>query len=1108
MKFALLLLALFAFPAFAQTTPRPVRPAVASSVAPVAPRLEGDVSYVQNGVSTKVRFQWQAPDSVRIENERQTLVAQGDVTFVFNAATRRLEKLPFNIAREPWRSGDLGFGGPANVAIFGLNRESFERFYRMVPGETGALTFAARPEAARRVRDTILSGGEGNALYYLASTISVFDFPQTFKLEYKDGALTSREETRDSMVLRANVESDATSKLPVSAKAGDGEFRYELKPVAEPFAPETWTLPGGAKDAIAEDTQLKPLAQTTGNDAAAVLARGRIMALHLEDFKKAQELFEEASALSPRATAPHFLAYAAAFARGNLARAGRSLDALAALPGADAWEIQTRRAALARARRDWPATIAALEAAKKADPTDFASDNERAEILAARGDVAGGRALWQSVLANSAAGVEDQIVAAQSLVSTAVSTEENDAIRASLGANAADANAAGTSAASDFARALLDLRVGRAPEYGRIPASFKSALALAAARANRMDDAQTLASQSGVARTVAIIGALRGDASALKTFREALATLPGESARSDARAILFDAWRKAFRESELKQALDNRALSGAAGDDDLRTALAWQEGNGSLESVGATIRAGVARFPRSAWWHSRLADQLLSERRAIPRAQEAARVAAWREASEEIARAVELEPGQAFYAMHRAFILTQMATEKAFIKVPATTLLQRKNATQALDDLETAFPDDPDAMLSVALGRSALALKPSEDGIAAIQSALQAGTPDGDRHATVFFARQAMAIAWRTLFENPAAAAEQYEILLDAVASPGEEAGVAFNYLSMLQSATAPTEEEGAEAARNFEPQAALLERLARETWPLEAQNSLMSGAISLVLRDRSGAVPLAALLAGGNDARKLTGAQLQFEIERIFAAAASAADAPVAAGRDLETARAASKSATETLKQIGAGADKILAARALVLLAERAVNAGEWDEAARTLRLAIAIEPTEASLRVALANALMGAKKTDEAIATRDALVRELPSEAETLRLAASLSLRLNQAERAAELATQAQREAQLSPNYNAADVETATFVLARALWGGGKTAEAEANYRKLAGEQWNRADRAAALLDWSDALRAAKRDEEADRLKTQLEALQASEQELADADDLLSSL
>jgi hypothetical protein len=375
------------------------------------------------------------------------------------------------------------------------------------------------------------------------------------------------------------------------------------------------------------------------------------------------------------------------------------------------------------------------------------------------------------------------------------------------------------------------------------------------------------------------------------------------------------------------------------------------------------------------------------------------------------------------------------------------------------------------------------------------------------------------------------AAAHHYDVLLDAARTPTEATGIAFNYLLMLQGidAEARGAAEGGEAANGndangtaadnagnaapappaegtFEAQALLLERLAREPWPLEQHNAQMSQMITLVLRDRAGALSLASLLSRGNAARQLVGARLQFEAERLFAAAAAEPDAPAIADRNLREVQNQAQAAVDSLQEIARGEDKILAARALVLLAEREANFKNPVEAARLLRAAITFEPQESALRVALVDALQMTGKTDEAIAARDALTREVPQTPENLRRAATLSLRLNQPSRAVDFAQNAQRAAQLDSAASPADAETASFVLARALWADGKSDRAEELYKKLILPQWPRADRAAALMDWAASLRATGRD--ATAIEGALTALGATESELRDAQELLDTL
>jgi hypothetical protein len=1094
-KFAFLLLALCTALLSPAAKAQSANSASLPSIAPVAPRIEGTIA--SGGITARLEFE--APDKARIETPALIIVAQNSSTLIYENATRRVRRLPWNVVREPWRGSDLLSGGPANAAIFGMTREAIDKWYRPATVEAATLVLQAKPEAARRVRDIIGTNAARAGTYYAVSTASVFDVPQQFGLYFKDGVLAERSEGSGPHVLVAKITSDVATKLPTAATANGTTYVYNLKTREAAFPTETFEIPN--RGGLVEDARLPALAELTGNDAATILARGRVTASHLEDYNRALQLFAEAAALAPTATAPHFLAYETALAKRDLARATLALNKLSTILGENS-EVFVRRANVATLRRDWPAALTALESTERTATDEIAKNQARllrAGILRSRGELPAARTLLLDMLkSNGTVAVE----AASTLAQTVISPEDIEGMRAALP----------VSDAGKLAGALLDLQAGRVPQLTPDAFSlenrpyFQNALALAAARAGRLDYAATLATDD---RLQILLGALRGDATSLKTFRESLARTPGESVRGAARSSLINAWAKSFRLEELKSALDNRALAAAATSDDWRSALFYQESRGTLEEIGSTVRAGAARFPDSAWWHSRLADQLLQEREATPSGQTKERARLRTEALEEIEQAQTLDPAQIYYPMQYLLALVEGATKSNIIVDVAAKLQFAKKAETALASLETTYPDNSDAALLAAFSRIALT-RASSDALQAVEAALAVGTPDeGDRHTPTFFARQALAMHWRRLGDFKEAT-RQYELLLDASRTSSELSGIVFNYLPMLIEMGTPRSGDATAPAgpRNYERQAALLERLAREPWPLEQHNAVMAQAITVVLADRSGALPLGALLMRGNAPRQLAGARLQFEAEQLLNTAAAAPDAPPSAERALHEVQAQAQSAVAALNDIAVGEDKILAARALILLAEREANFKSSVEAARLLRLAIALEPNESGLRVALADALLSAKKTEEAIAVRDALLREVAATPEMLKRAAALSLRLRQPERAAELAQSAQLAAQLNVSSTPADVETASFVLARALWADGKTDRAAELYRKLALPQWPRADRAAALIDWIMSLRATGGDAEAAGVQRQLEALGATQNEIQDAERLLQSL
>jgi hypothetical protein len=281
-----------------------------------------------------------------------------------------------------------------------------------------------------------------------------------------------------------------------------------------------------------------------------------------------------------------------------------------------------------------------------------------------------------------------------------------------------------------------------------------------------------------------------------------------------------------------------------------------------------------------------------------------------------------------------------------------------------------------------------------------------------------------------------------------------------------------------------------------------------MNSIIPVILRDRIVALPLANHLAKGNSARKVASAHLQFEIDRQLTRLSAEPDAPISIDRVLREVQDSAESAANTLAEIARDNNKVIASRALVLLAERAGSSTAHDEAVLHLRGAIALEPSESGLRVAQADNIQAAGRRDEAVAVRDAILRDLPRSVETLQQTAGLSMRLAQHEVATRLATQAQNTAQVSREFSPAQLEIATFVLARALYAAGQTASAEDLYKNMATPQWDTADRVAALLDWQRLLTGAGKTAEAARLQIQLEDLKATDEEIQQARTLIQTI
>ncbi|HEX8834114.1 MAG TPA: hypothetical protein VF719_07930, partial [Abditibacteriaceae bacterium] len=708
-------------------------------IPPVAERFEGTVGSMPGDnpgapeITAEVRYQ--APDSLRIDitpnavalTTGQTILASGTETRIFDAATRRVQRFPYNIAREPWRSQSLEFGGPANVALFGLARAALENSYALQ--RTPALvTLDAKPESAVRIRDFARSGGGGKqGLFYAAFKRYVYETPFRLTLDLQGNSLVSRTEfdQKTAVLSRSEITLDAGKKWPVSAVTRDAKnnvlarFRYALKARETPFEDTTFALPEMAKNEIVEDAVLSPIATYSGKENGG--AKFNLGIAHLrqsEDIEAGFQALTAAAQLAPNATAPAIAIFDASIATRQIHRAGPALERLAQLLTPESLVVATRRATLAGVQRDWPAAIAALEIAERAAPQNLSLKLWRAGILRSRGEITAARTLLGEILASELYQPLTQIAAAEALAATVSPLNQTEATE--LLATVPD-----KTQWQQLARTHLQLWTGSEAKYTGIsePAALAS-VAIALERELR-DDAAVALWQGIATRTTGDASALaqshllalaarRGDApSALKAYREILAHLPDEASRRREQDLLLDTWRKSFRQSDLRVLLDSRAITASATEDDMWALLAFQETHGTPEEIGSTIRAAAARFSGRALWHSRLAELLLAEREAVSRTQEPARARLYNEALAAIAKARELEPAQPYYPMQAALIRVQRATETTMIVDADVRVNNRRLANEALDELERNYPNDSDVAVAVALGRNALAPRPT-----------------------------------------------------------------------------------------------------------------------------------------------------------------------------------------------------------------------------------------------------------------------------------------------------------------------------------------------------------------------------------------------------------
>lgn len=1103
--FAVLGTAVFLAPYAVQAQTPLLKPALQVNTA-------GTFSATSNGIELKADFKFQAPHSLRIDLQpngpalvnAQTVIASGDQTLLYDLQTRRIQRLGYNIVKQPWRSGVLGWAGAANIALFGLDTARLSPYYTAKTATEG-LTLTAKPAAGRLVRDFVRSGSDRQALFYAVYKRRIWDFPQQLQLTLHKGKLVSQTEYgQDGGTVGVVAVEYNAANLPTKVTTRDGqnrvtnETRFDLKNQEGDFAADTFSLSAVEKEQVIEEDQLQPLSEYRGKTGAnSRFNQGIALAKHTEDFAAAFSLWNGVANALPQATAPHFATYQAAVTSRNLGLAQTALGRLSELLGADSLQVLSRRANLAMLRRDSVASSEYLEAAQKVAPQDLGITLLRANLLRGQGKPAEAKNLLLQILASDLPQQSTQGAAAEALASYAWGATDFQEILAGLPSD---------TQWQKLARLHLALWQGEKPEIiGLTDPLAKASIAVALEREGHDDVAVKLwgeiNSASQAASIVAqqhleMLAARRGDTGqSLKNFRSLLVNADDEATRQRETDILRETWRKNYRQPELRAALESRAISAGVAEMDLKAWLTYLEAAGTTDEIGAAVRSALGRFDNGAFWHSRLAEQLLVERGALPYEQERARANLFKEAQQEAQRAIELAPDQPYYAMQLALVALQRNAEKSSV-INASEEVAKKEATaDALNKLEQTWPNDPDAMLLVALGRKDLA-HGSAESLEAIRQALQSGTPGretitGEQHTTAFFTRQALALGYRKL-KRWDEAAREYQALLLSSQTATEELGLGINYIAMQG------EKAGKGNMPDLESITPFLERAVSQPWSYGDSQMMLQNYMPLILPNRQLSAQLASLLVKGNAARRVAGAQLLYEIEKLAIQDADAPNAPPATERFLRQTQTLAASATESLKEIGSGADKLVASRALALLAERSLAKSNPGEAAGYLTSAIAIEPRELALRTGLIRALSLSGQRAEALAARDDLLRVVPRDGETLRQAALASLQLDQDKDALRLANQAQNAMQTSRDASPAQLQSTAFVLARALFANDKKDDAVKVYKQLSGPQWSTADQAAALIDMEAQLRATGQDPEADAARNQLDALKVSKRDL----------
>ena len=588
--------------------------------------------------------------------------------------------------------------------------------------------------------------------------------------------------------------------------------------------------------------------------------------------------------------------------------------------------------------------------------------------------------------------------------------------------------------------------------------------------------------------------ALRGEvAPSLVQYRELATATSSLKIQGEYQDALLNVWRKAFRQAQLKAVLEQRSLSTNANEDDARLWLKYQENFGSNEEIAAAVSGGVARFSRSAWWRSRQGEQISGPLADYPAPAIQEKIE--RDALKVIDLAIAFDPGQPYYAVQRALILTQRASPPTFVIDKARTVPLRKPAEEALSTLLKQWPGDPDVQIAVASQRLALEADGAHgDSIALLQSALQEGVPDWgeDRHFISFSSRQVLLSALRR-DRKWAALTPEYITLFRSSRSADEELGVALNFLRLKMN------------RREVDEIAAALVTFAREPWSFEDSQQLMQPLVNaLVLKTATKGQPSLAdsivrvLQADNNPYSQLVAAYFLSSGARVARRIAAAREAPLNADLEAEDAVAGLKTALDNLTTLIDNPDRILAARAAALLGEEAMNENAPDSALPFLTRAVELEPRDVNLRVALATALLAQDKGSEAIAARDAALRALPASFEVLHRLAKLSGQIaiaSERENSFRLANSAMNIGQSAPDISSGQWQFSALTAARASLDAGKTGNANNIYNGLASPQWGQLDRAVALIDWETNLRNAEQDDQADAIAIQLESLELSE-------------
>ena len=1090
-------------------------------------RLEGTVALEANGVTSRAQVQFQAPNQWRADitgtpnpntpNAKTVIVAIGDETRSLDATSQRVRRLPYNITRQVWRGAGLEFGGAANVVLFGTNEKDLATTYQRTQSPTNTQTFQARKDIGRfLVRDWVRTGGIGDDMFYVAHKRPVFDRPAQITLLFDATTkhlVTRRDQDEQGRILNETTFTYDATSLPRTAVVRDANkavmatFTYDLKVRAEAFPDGTFALPQ-AEGQVIEDEELRAIGEYTSQDASSHFNRGVALATHSEELPAAFKAWEEALNRAPRAVAPALATFDAALVARDLARASLMLNILSKFQY-DPFDLAMRRASLATARREWGEAEKALEAAQALQPSNLSVKLTRATLRRVRGDFDKAQEWLLEIVASSE--VNSATINAAQALATIIAEDQRAPFAAALPQ---------ATIAQKLTRALLELQT--TPENKTLalpdwPVPALVALALEQETAGQEEAALAIwtklrdsgpheVSINARLRLMAIQARRGLVKESLAEFQTLWGWTSGEQERLELEDAFLNAWNKGGTLDALKVVLQQRARSSGATSDDWRLWLAYQQSYGDAAAI--ELQSALRRYPNSAWWNSQLAESKIQEMEAVPFGNQRRDLQQLRlnEALRAAEAAVAADSAQPYYQIQRSLIHTQnyVLTQKGAI-VASKASAARNIASEALDKLLATFPDDPDVEIAVALQRMMLS-KTAEaqvEPVRLLQKALRGGLPGRDganRHATVFPARQMIANALRQAGNTDEAIA-QFETALLSARNSGEANGIAVNLMNLL-------------LRRKPAALPGFLVRLAHEPWPFTEAQQLMDSLLNILSRDPALSVTLVqALQADPDPYAKIVRVQFLEKITDRARARAAADTSAQSVQLDAEATSAARQwnAAFDELTPLIQSPDAILAARAAALLGERAANATKFEDAVTHFESAVAREPQDLNLRLALAKASLGARQNGAALQALQTLLRALPVNYDTLKQAALLDLQLGRNAQAARLLMTARNQALNTLGGTAYQANAASFLAARALVAAGDTTQALELYNALAGPGRANLERAAALRDAEMRLRQSGKpgsEREADRLLERLRQLNLPPEAFATIDQYLMGL